>query len=360
MFGDIYQNRKVFVTGHTGFKGSWLHLWLGRLGASVTGYSLGPPSEPSHHVVLGLSPDHSPADVRDFPQLAGVLSAAGPEIVFHLAAQPIVRRSYADPLETFSTNVLGTANVLEACRRAPSVRACVVVTSDKCYENKDWVWGYRETDPVGGHDPYSASKGCAELVTASFRRSFFEAPDGESGAQVLVASARAGNVIGGGDWGEDRLTPDVMRAAAAGRPVGLRHPESVRPWQHVLDVLAGYLLLGQRLLEGRREFGDPWNFSPGAEACRNVRSVVETYKRYWDKIEYRTVTEDNPPRESAWLLLDSSKARHRLGWAPLWEGETGFARTVEWYRRFCEENRPVSRDQLEEYFGDAVKKGAAW
>jgi len=283
MFNNIYKNKKVLITGHTGFKGSWLALWLKELGAEVIGYALKPPTTPSHYELLTQQPTDNlniisiEGDIRNYIKLNEIFQSYKPEIVFHLAAQPLVRYSYINPVETFETNVMGTINVFEACRNCESVRAIVNITSDKCYENKEWVWGYRESDPMGGYDPYSASKGCAELVTSAYRNSFFTPsyPLTDSPPRVLLASARAGNVIGGGDWADDRLIPDIMRATAKNESVIIRNPKATRPWQHVLEPLSGYLLLGQKLLEGRKEFAGGWNFGPDDESNITVENLIE-------------------------------------------------------------------------------------
>jgi CDP-glucose 4,6-dehydratase len=323
----FYRSRRALVTGLTGFKGVWLARWLERLGATVTGLAL-PPTEDMSRGWPGLSERfrNAPIDVRDHAAVAEVFDSDRPEVVFHLAAQPLVRLSYEQPVETFSTNVLGTAHVLEAARRTPSVRAVVVVTSDKCYENREWCWAYRECDPMGGHDPYSASKGCAEIVTASYQRSY-----GSSGA-LNIASARAGNVIGGGDWAADRLVPDLVRSLLDNRPALLRRPGSLRPWQHVLEPLSGYLLLGAVLgAEGARHAG-AWNFGPHQEDSLNVRAVARQVVRAWGSGEVVELPAPTGPHEAHHLKLDSSKAAAELGWRPLLSLAERVDWSVEWYR----------------------------
>jgi len=353
-FGGIYRGRRVLVTGHTGFKGSWLTLWLKTLGAEVTGLALAPPSTPSHWDLVDLDVEDRRVDIRDVDAVEAVVGQRAPEIVFHLAAQPLVRRSYRDPLETWSTNVMGTANVLEACRRRGGVGAVVVVTTDKCYENREWEWGYRENDRLGGRDAYSASKAGAELVASSYRAAFF----GGSG-RPLVATARAGNVIGGGDWSEDRLVPDAVRAIAAGRPLEIRSPDARRPWQHVLEPLSGYLCLGERLLGGEAGFADAWNFGPGAEGNRTVVEVLTALQASWPALDWR-LTADRHPHEAGLLQLDSSRARHRLKWHPVWPFDEAVIATARWYAAHAAGEPVPSRAQLEDYVACGRAAGLPW
>jgi CDP-glucose 4,6-dehydratase len=353
-FTGTYQGRRVLVTGHTGFKGSWLTLWLHELGASVTGVALPPESQPNHWDLLELPLDDRRLDIRGIGPLQSVFGEVQPEIVFHLAAQPLVRRSYRDPLETWSTNVMGTANVLEACRRQPGVRAVVVVTSDKCYENREWLWGYRENDRLGGHDPYSASKAGAELVAASYRSAYFNAE-----SAPLLATARAGNVIGGGDWSEDRLVPDLIRALKMAQPLEVRAPDATRPWQHVLESLSGYLLLGQKLLAGNRTCADAWNFGPGPDGDCTVAEVLGKLGRHWKALRWHG-TDLQQPHEANLLHLDSAKARSLLHWQPVWNIDATLARTVEWYRAWLEGGAISSRRQLAEYVACANRANLAW
>jgi CDP-glucose 4,6-dehydratase len=354
MFGDAYKDRRVLVTGHTGFKGSWLVLWLEMLGAKVTGIALPPETSPNHWQLLKLDTQSHYVDIRNEQMLRETILQIQPDAVFHLAAQPLVRRSYQNPLETWAVNVIGTANVLDACRQLSNLKAIVVVTTDKCYENKEWVWGYREVDSLGGHDPYSASKAGSELVAASFRRSFFGTPDG-----ALLATARAGNVIGGGDWSEDRLIPDVARSAFSGKPVDIRSPDATRPWQHVLECLSGYLLLGQRLIDGDRSCAEAWNFGPDREGNRSVEEVLATLKANWPAIEWET-SHQKQPHEARLLQLDSDKARQQLAWKPVWTFQEGVEATATWYRAWLDRNDLVSRDQLQRYIQLARDRGRPW
>ncbi|MDY7000427.1 MAG: CDP-glucose 4,6-dehydratase [Thermodesulfobacteriota bacterium] len=354
MFGNVYRDRKVFVTGHTGFKGSWLCLWLKMLGAKVTGYSLPPHTEPNHCEILGLDMVGVEGDVREGSSLSRATEECAPDIVFHLAAQALVRPSYQRPAETFETNVMGTVNLLEACRDTPGVEAVVNVTSDKCYENREWDRGYRENDPMGGHDPYSASKGCSELVTASYRRSFF------SGSGPLVASARAGNAVGGGDWSEDRIMPDLFRAAVNGETTLIRNPTYVRPWQHVLESLSGYLMLGAELWRGREEFARAWNFGPDSDSGLTVLDLAMLAGGHWTRIRHESVKECEAPHEAGLLTLDISEARGKLGWWPVWDAESAVRHTVDWYKAYYEEGKVLSREQIEKYVKDAGLGGLPW
>lgn len=354
LFSDRYHGRRVLVTGHTGFKGSWLALWLAELGAEVTGVALPADTSPNHWGLLGLNiPDHH-LDVRCADDLARVVKRSRPEIVFHLAAQALVRRSYRDPLETWSTNVMGTANLLEACRQAGGVRAIVVVTSDKCYENLDRTEGYQETDRLGGHDPYSASKAAAELVAASYRSAFFQTAEAP-----LLATARAGNVIGGGDWSEGRLLPDLVRSQAGVEPLEIRSPLATRPWQHVLECLSGYLLLGQNLLEGRRDAAQSWNFGPAVADNETVAGVLARLGRHWPGLSWQMASGPHP-HEAALLGLDSAKARSRLDWQTVWALDDALSATADWYRAYLECGRVESRPQLASFVAQARAKSVGW
>lgn len=352
-FAGAYAGRRVLVTGHTGFKGSWLALWLADLGADVTGLALPPNSSPNHWDLLHLDIADHRVDIRDAGAIARLFANAQPEIVFHLAAQPLVRRSYRDPLETWSTNVMGTAHVLEASRQTTSVRAVVVSTTDKVYASHESLAGYRENDPLGGHDPYSASKAAVEFVVESYRKSFPERTG------PFLATARAGNVVGGGDWSEDRLIPDLVRAIADGRPLEIRSPNATRPWQHVLECLSGYLLLGQKLLEGRGEFADAWNFGPDPDDNRTVEEVLIALRAHWPHFA-RHVTRKPQPHETGFLYLDSAKARIRLGWRPVWRLEQGLEATARWYRSQAETGVIESSSQLTRFVADARAAGQVW
>lgn len=341
---SFWNGRRVFLTGHTGFKGSWLAMWLGQMGAEVTGFSL-PAEEISlfRQARLADGLNHIEGDIRDMAAVEAAVARAQPEVVFHLAAQPLVRLSYDEPVETFATNVQGTAHVLDACRRATDLKAIVCVTSDKCYENREWVWPYRESDPMGGYDPYSASKGAAELVIAAYRRSFF-------GKGALIASVRAGNVIGGGDWAADRLIPDIIRALVAGEEPFIRSPNSIRPWQHVLEALGGYLMIAQRLFEGDAATATGWNFGPADDDTRPVGWIADQLCAAWEGPNWRT--EDQvQPHEAKILKLDCSKARSELGWRPALRLREALEFIVAWHRHVANggDAAQVSFAQLDAY-----------
>jgi len=355
LFSEQYRGRRVLLTGHTGFKGSWLALWLSELGAEVSGLSLAPETIPNHWALLNKLdiPQHL-HDIRDAEFVARIVRETQPDIVFHLAAQPLVRRSYRNPLETWSTNVMGTANLLDACRVTPSVSAIVVITSDKCYDNREREEGYCETDRLGGHDPYSASKAATEIVAASYRNAFFNFPD-----SPLLATARAGNVVGGGDWSEDRLIPDLVRAIANKVPLEIRSPNATRPWQHVLESLSGYLLLGQKLLEGKDIFSGGWNFGPESEGNRTVMEVLAGLKTHWPELIWQ-VSQQPQPHEATLLNLDCTKAKTRLGWRPAWNFNETLAAVAEWYGSFLGGGNIKSDEQLSRYISAAQAVGLEW
>ena len=342
----FWRGRRVLITGHTGFKGSWLSLWLGSLGARVTGLALPAPTQPNLFEVASVATDMTDirADIRNTAELAAIVSEHQPELVFHLAAQSLVRESYINPVETYATNVMGTVNLLEALRHCPSVKSVLVITSDKCYENREWLWGYRENEPMGGFDPYSSSKGCAELVTSAMRRSFFADQH-----RAVIATARAGNVIGGGDWAADRLIPDLLAAFQRQRPATIRNPAAVRPWQHVLEPLAGYLQLGQSLYK-EREFGSGWNFGPALSDARPVSWIADRLAAIWGDVQWQTDAEQHP-HEAHLLRLDCSKAMTELGWSPKLGLEDALRLTVEWHRAWLAGNdmRAFTLDQINAY-----------
>lgn len=328
---NFWRKKRVLITGHTGFKGAWLSIWLMKLGAEVFGYALKPPTSPSLFDLCGLDKElvSGIGDVRDAKGLSDAVRKHQPEIVFHLAAQPLVLESYRRPVETYETNIMGTAHLLEAVRQCESVSAVVVVTTDKCYENREWHWGYRENDPLGGHDPYSVSKACAELITDSYRRSFFSSrAAGAHGA--AIASARAGNVIGGGDWAENRLIPDCVRALSAGETISIRNPGAVRPWQHVLEPLGGYLLLAQKLCEEGARFAEAWNFGPDDSGAKPVEWMVRNLCALWGKDAAYRICSVDQAHEANYLKLDCSKAKARLNWRPRWDLKRALRQIVMW------------------------------
>lgn len=356
---DAWNGRRVVVTGHTGFKGGWMSLWLARLGAKVTGISLPPSTAPSLFELAHISSitDSHFCDIRDLVQLRERVTKAEPEVIFHLAAQPLVRASYRDPVETWTTNVIGTVNLLEAARACPGVKAMVIVTTDKCYENHEWFWGYRENDALGGYDPYSASKAGVELVVASYRRSFF------SNGLPLIASARAGNVIGGGDWSEDRLIPDAARAMTSRQPLAIRNPAATRPWQHVLEPLHGYLILADHLLSGEAAAAGAYNFGPDREGNRSVLDVLKTLQTFWPELQVNmpaSAETSSGPHEASFLHLDSSKAWCNLGWKPVWSLSETIAQTAEWYSQVAANPtaaRTCCEEQILKFESDQLAHG---
>jgi len=350
MFDSIYKNKKVLVTGHTGFKGSWLVKWLNQLGAKVYGFSIDNETTPNHFELLELGIESKVGDIRDYDVFFEFVQSCQPEIIFHLAAQPLVRYSYVNPLETFTTNVIGTAHVFEASRHVKSVKAVVNVTTDKCYVNREWLWGYRENEPLGGHDPYSASKACSEIVTSSYRSSFDD-------SNVLIASARAGNVIGGGDWSEDRLVPDVIRALNTNKIIEIRSPEAIRPWQHVLEPLSGYLLLGQKLLERKREFAEAWNFGPEESGHLSVEQLLTGLKEYLTfNVEYGEAS----LHEANLLKLDCSKAKGKLKWQPVLSTSQMLTFTAKWYLAYNESGEILTDEQITEFVSIASGNKCEW
>ena len=334
MHPDFWRGKRVFLTGHTGFKGSWLSLWLQSLGALVTGYALLPPTRPSLFEAAAVAEGmHSIiADIRDLNALEQAMQLAQPQIVIHMAAQPLVRYSYQNPVETYSTNVMGTVHLLETVRNTSGVKAVLIITTDKCYENRDWIWGYRENEPLGGYDPYSNSKACAELVSSAYRSSFFNA---ECHAQhgVALATARAGNVIGGGDWAQDRLIPDILVAFEQGKRVSIRNPQAIRPWQHVLEPLRGYLALAQRLYEHGSSFAEGWNFGPNDEDAKPVEWIVRQMAELWGNGVAWQLDAGEHPHESTYLKLDISKARNRLDWHPILQLNDALSLVIDWAKR---------------------------
>jgi CDP-glucose 4,6-dehydratase len=360
VFADVFGGRRVLVTGHTGFKGAWLTAWLGRLGAEVTGFSLPPETNPNLFDALKLKSDirHFEGDVADVAAVEHAMRQAKPDIVLHLAAQALVRRSYTQSRSTFETNVMGTVNVLEAFRTSDTAKVCVVVTSDKCYENREQQKGYVETDAMGGHDPYSASKGCAELVVSSYRRSFFHAP-----GSARLASARAGNVIGGGDWSQDRIVTDFVSSVLADRPISLRNPKATRPWQHVLEPLSGYLHLAATLWRDESlKHADGWNFGPHDDSVVPVVQLAQLLCKKWGRGEVVIQVNPSQPHEAGLLMLDSTKARTQLGWLPAWNVDQAVEATVEWYRGVAEGACPIALTdrQLDNYCEAARAVRCAW
>ncbi|MGF7049229.1 CDP-glucose 4,6-dehydratase [Paenibacillus sp. DS2015] len=349
---SFWKDKRVFLTGHTGFKGSWLCLWLSSMGAKVTGYSLEPSTQPSLYELCQIqSLIHRSiiADIREKETLQAAMLESQPEIVIHMAAQPLVRESYKNPVDTYSINVMGTVNLFEAVRACESVVAVVNVTTDKCYDNKEWAWGYRENEPLGGYDPYSSSKACSELVTSAYRNSFFnELNDGRS---VAVASARAGNVIGGGDWAADRLIPDCVRSIVSGELIKLRNPYSIRPWQHVLEPLGGYLLLAQKLYENGSEYASAWNFGPNDEDAKPVEWIVKSMCQKWGAGVNYEIDKDPQPHEAQYLKLDCSKAKNELNWNPRWNLEQAIDRIIEFTLGFQknENLREICFKQIDQY-----------
>lgn len=349
---DFWRGRRVLLTGHTGFKGGWTSLWLQSLEAKVCGLALPAPTTPALFEVARVSEsmDHRLVDIRDFQSVNAVLEEIQPEIVLHMAAQPLVRLSYEQPIETYATNVMGTVHVLEAARCCPSVRAIVNITTDKCYENKEWVWGYREDEPMGGHDPYSSSKGCAELVSAAYRKSFLK------DAGIAMATVRAGNVIGGGDWALDRLIPDVLRALQSNQPVQIRNPHATRPWQHVLEPISGYLVLAERLFNTGQQDAEGWNFGPREEDAKPVQWIVERLCEDWGQGASWELQPGHHPHEAGYLKLDISKARHRLGWVPRWPLDVALQKITDWHQAWLagQDMKTFCLQQIHDYHTSTI------
>ena len=347
----FWSGKRVFLTGHTGFKGGWLSLWLQSLGADVQGFALAPSGPHNLFTEANVAQGMTSAigDIRDLDTIKRTMAAFRPDIVIHMAAQPLVRLSYIEPVETYATNVMGTVHLLEAVRQTPGVRVVVNVTTDKCYENKEWAWGYREDEPMGGYDPYSNSKGCAEFVSSAYRQSFFQ-----QGGPAL-ATARAGNVIGGGDWASDRLVPDILRAFERGEPVVIRNPHSTRPWQHVLEPLAGYLTLAQRLWDGGAAFAEGWNLGPRDEDARPVQWIVEQLASQWGRGARWQLDGGTHPHEANYLKLDISKARSRLGWQPSWRLADALQHIVTWHQAWLDKQdvRALCLQQIAQYTNDS-------
>ncbi len=349
----FWSGKNVLLTGHTGFKGGWLTIWLESMGAKITGYSLYPNTSPNLYEeakIASLCERSIIGDIRDLNSLSNAMVEAAPDVVIHMAAQPLVRYSYANPVETYATNVMGTVHVLEAIRSCPSVRAVVIVTTDKCYENKEWVWGYRENEPMGGYDPYSSSKGCTELVTAAYRQSFFSEKE-YAGHKVAIASARAGNVIGGGDWSEDRLIPDAIAAFEESNVLMIRNPLATRPWQHVLEPLSGYLMLSQALYEQGPVFNGAWNFGPQDSDARSVKDVIELLISQWDSPKAWSQYGAPQPHEAHFLKLDCSKSKQLLNWSARWTLERAIEAIVQWQQAYSKggDILAMTRKQIDSY-----------
>jgi len=346
---EIYQNKKVFITGNTGFKGSWLAAFFKKINVQVQGYALAPDTTPNHFNLLQANYTTTIGNILDKEKLNTAVAQAQPDIIFHLAAQALVRPSYTDPVNTYETNVIGTLNVLEAARKCESVKAIVLITTDKVYDNKEWEKPYTESDELGGYDMYSSSKACCEILIRSYRNSFFNMAEYKVKHQVLMASARAGNVIGGGDWNKDRLVPDIVAATAQNKKVQIRNPKSVRPWQHVLDSLYGYVLLGEKLLEEKKEFAEAWNFSPYSNEAKNVAEIAAIAKKSWSTIDIEFGTPPDNFHEAGLLILDNSKAVQKLQWKPVWNTTTAVEKTIAWYKAYYDDGSITTGDDINDY-----------
>ena len=348
MNNTFWPGKRVFLTGHTGFKGSWLSLWLKKMGAEVKGYSKIPETQPSLFEIANIEKEIETefSDIRDYERLKKSISNFNPEIVIHMAAQPLVRDSYKDPLATYTTNIIGTANLLEAARHCQTVRVVINVTTDKCYQNEEWQWGYRESDALGGRDPYSSSKACSELITTAYRESFFK-----TRSEIHVATARAGNVIGGGDWSKDRLVPDILRAFSNRQPVTVRNPLATRPWQHVLEPLHGYLTLAEHLDSGAEQYQGGWNFGPAENGNRSVKEIIDLLVRMWPESASWVEDHSPQPKEAGLLKLDISKAKALLNWHPIWKLETGLQSIVDWHQSWLQGNdmKEITLDQINQF-----------
>lgn len=364
-FGGLYKDKHVLVTGHTGFKGAWLSLWLKELGAEVLGYALEPPTSPSLFDSIRLEDKviHIIGDIRDEERLRSVFHDFQPEFVFHLAAQPLVRLSYKDPKLTYETNIIGTINLFEAIRETASVSVVVNITSDKCYENKEWLYGYREIDPMGGHDPYSSSKGCAELVTSAYRNSYFNPKDFGKKHKVALSSVRAGNVIGGGDWGEDRLIPDCVKSLSQNKTISIRNPDATRPWQYVLEPLSGYLCLGALMYQNGITYSSAWNFGPNDSDFLTVEEIIKRIIHLWGEGDYK-INADSRFHEATLLKLDISKADSYLKWKPVYKVNEALETTINWYKEYYNDNKKeiyqYTLNQIKEYVKNAKKRGLEW
>jgi CDP-glucose 4,6-dehydratase len=354
LFNSVYNNKTVLVTGDTGFKGSWLSYWLMQMGANVIGYSIDEGTKPSHYKLLKQGYKSYRGDINDLKRLTKVIKKHKPQIVFHLAAQSLVRKSYINPVETYTTNILGTLNVLEAARSSGHVKAIVNVTTDKVYENLETNRAYKESDTLGGYDMYSSSKACVEILSSSYKRAFFN-------KGLLLATARAGNVIGGGDWGQDRLIPDIVKATSKKKKTLIRNPKSIRPWQHVLEPLSGYLLLGQKLLEGKNAFADAWNFGPDKDQCLSVNAVLTLLKKEWKDIKVNYASDKRTGvHEAGILMLDHTKATKQLKWQPVWKMNKTITKTASWYKAYYNSGKLFSQADLKEYVEDAKNKKVIW
>jgi CDP-glucose 4,6-dehydratase len=358
-FNNVFENKRVFITGHTGFKGSWLNLWLKKLNAKTYGFSNDYPSEPCHHKIIDKQSQEFLGDIRDYKTLEEQLLEFNPDIIFHLAAQPIVRLSYDEPVETYQTNLMGSLNLYQASRKLKDLKAIVSITTDKVYENKEQLKGYVETDALGGYDPYSSSKACVEVMTQSFIRSFYNIDDYKSKHNVLVSTARAGNVIGGGDWGQYRLIPDIVNSICNNETLVIRNPKSTRPWQHVLDCLSGYLRLGQMLLEEKKEYAGNWNFGPLDDNRLNVAEIVSIAKEFWPEIK-SDLYKGEKPHEAKLLSLDCSKSKKELLWKPTWDVDKTINKTLKWYYNYNKNKEVYSHSDLDDYLNDAKNNNASW